>query len=53
MSSDQEAIKKTLLAYGKALVAADVPTIVKLYSKDSVLMAQNFPTQVGHDAIRE
>ena len=53
MSSDQEAIKKTLLAYGKALVATDVPTIVKLYSKDGVLMAQNFPTQVGHNAIRE
>jgi uncharacterized protein (TIGR02246 family) len=53
MSSDQEAIKKTLLAYGKALVAADVSTIVKLYAKDGVTMAQNFPTQVGHDAIRE
>jgi uncharacterized protein (TIGR02246 family) len=53
MSSDQEAIKKTLLAYGKALVAADVSTIVKLYATDGVTMAQNFPTQVGHDAIRE
>ena len=53
MSSDQEAIKKSLLAYGKALVAADVPTIVKLYAKDGVTLAQNFPTQVGHDAIRE
>ena len=53
MPSDQEAVKQTLLAYGKALVAADVPTIVKLYAKDGATMAQNFPTQVGHEAIRE
>lgn len=53
MSPDQEAIKATLLAYGKALVAADVSSIVKLYAEDGVTMAQNFPTQVGHDAIHE
>lgn len=53
MSSDQEAIKKTLLAYGKALVASDTESIVPLYAKDGVTMAQGFPTQVGHEAIRE
>lgn len=53
MSSDSEAIKATLTAYGKALAASEVEPIVKLYAKDGVTMAQGFPTQVGHDAIRE
>lgn len=53
MPSDSEAIKSTLNAYRDALVSSDVEPIVKLYSKDGVTMAQNFQTQIGHDAIRE
>ena len=53
MSPDSEAIKATLATYGKALAASEVEAIVKLYAKDGVTMAQGFPTQIGHDAIRE
>ncbi len=53
MPSDSEAIKATLSAYFKHLAAAEVEPIIKLYAKDGVTMAQGFPTQVGHDAIRE
>jgi uncharacterized protein (TIGR02246 family) len=53
MPSDSEAIKATLNDYRDALVSSNVDPIVKLYAKDGVTMAQNFQTQIGHDAIRE
>ena len=51
VTSDTEAIKATLNAYRDALVASDAKGCVALYADDGVTMAQNFETQVGHDAI--
>ena len=53
MTSDAEAIKKTLNAYRDALVKSDVDGCVKLYASDGITMAQGFTTQVGHDAVKE
>lgn len=53
MPSDIEAIKATLSAYRDALLSSDVSAIVKLYAEDGVTMAQNFPTQIGQDAVQK
>lgn len=53
MSSDAEAIKKTLAAYRDALVASNVDAIVPMYTKDGVTMAQHSLTQVGNLAIKD
>ena len=50
--SESDAIKACLNAYRDALVASDVPAVLKLYAEDGVTMAQNFETQVGHDDIK-
>ena len=52
VTSDSDAIKAVLNAYRDALVASSVDGCVSLYAKDGVTMAQNFPTQVGQDAIK-
>jgi uncharacterized protein (TIGR02246 family) len=52
VASNIEAIKATLNAYRDALVASSVDDCVKLYAEDGVTMAQGFPTQVGHDAVK-
>jgi ketosteroid isomerase-like protein len=48
MSSAEAQIKKTLEAYRDALVASDASACASLYARDGVVMAQGFPTQVGH-----
>ncbi|KAK3070218.1 hypothetical protein LTR53_010839 [Teratosphaeriaceae sp. CCFEE 6253] len=53
MTSDSDAIKKTLNAYRDALVASDVEGCAKLYAPDGIIMAQGFTTQVGHAAVKE
>jgi uncharacterized protein (TIGR02246 family) len=53
VSSADQAIRNILQAYRNALVASDAASIVPLYAKDGVTMAQHSPTQIGHPAIKE
>ena len=53
MDSNTEAINATLNGYRDALAACDVAAVMKLYAVDAVVMAQNFPTQVGREAVEE
>ena len=52
VGSNSDYVKATVNAYRDALVSSDVPAVLKLYTEDGVTMAQNFPTQVGQDAIQ-
>lgn len=53
MDSNTKAINATLNGYRDALVASDTAAVMKLYTDDAVVMAQNFSTQVGRDAVEK
>ena len=50
-SADQD-IRALLTTYFKHLVTSSAADIVPLYAPDGVTMAQGFPSQVGHAAIK-
>jgi uncharacterized protein (TIGR02246 family) len=53
MNTDEKAIANLLAKYEDALNRSDTATVMKLYAPDGVLMAQNFPSSVGADAVRK
>jgi uncharacterized protein (TIGR02246 family) len=53
MNTDEKAIATLLAKYEDALNRSDTATVMKLYASDGVFMAQNFPSSVGVDAVRE
>ncbi len=50
--SEQAKIKTVLQIYENALNASDTNKVMSVYSRNSVFMPQNRPTQVGAKAIR-
>ncbi|KAK5722493.1 hypothetical protein LTR15_005724 [Elasticomyces elasticus] len=53
LTPNADGIKKNLDAYRNALVASKAEECASLYASDGVIMAQNFVTVVGRDAIKE
>jgi uncharacterized protein (TIGR02246 family) len=53
MNTDEKAIATLLAKYEDALNRSDTATVMKLYASDGVFMAQNFPSSVGADAVRD
>jgi len=53
MNTDEKAIATLLAKYEDALNRSDTGTVMKLYASDGVFMAQNFPSSVGADAVRD
>jgi uncharacterized protein (TIGR02246 family) len=53
MNTDEKAIATLLAQYEDALNRSDTATVMKLYASDGVFMAQNFPSSVGADAVRD
>lgn len=53
MNSDEQMIAAVLSRYESAANAGDVAAIADLYAPDAVLMAENSPSVVGANAIRE
>ena len=53
MNTDEKAIATLLAKYEDALNRSDTATVMKLYAFDGVFMAQNFPSSVGADAVRD
>jgi uncharacterized protein (TIGR02246 family) len=53
MATDEEAIAAVLASYQDALGWSDADAITKLFTTDGVLMAQESPSAVGADAIRQ
>jgi uncharacterized protein (TIGR02246 family) len=53
MNTDEKAIATLLAKYEDALNRSDTASVMKLYASDGVFMAQNFPSSVGADAVRE
>jgi uncharacterized protein (TIGR02246 family) len=53
MNTDEKAIATLLAKYQDALNRSDTATVMKLYASDGVFMAQNFPSSVGADAVRD
>ncbi|MBZ3695236.1 YybH family protein [Phyllobacterium calauticae] len=47
------ALTKQLDRYEKALNASNLDEVMMLYTDDAVFMPQNFPTQIGRDAVRD
>ncbi len=52
MTANQKAIVSVLTDYAAALKAADADAVVRLYTDDGVLMAQESPPAVGSAAVR-
>ena len=53
MASDKAEITCLLRAYQSALNASSTKSVLPLYTKDGVFMAQNFETAVGTRAVGE
>ena len=52
MNADEQDATEILRAYGAAANASDADAVAALFAHDGVLMAQNAPTVVGNDAVR-
>jgi ketosteroid isomerase-like protein len=53
MAADEEAIATALMSYQDALSRSDANAVTKLFTTDGVLMAQESPSAVGTDAVRQ
>ena len=53
MATHEEAIAAVLASYQEALSRSDADAVTKLFAADGVLMAQESPSAVGSDAIRQ
>jgi uncharacterized protein (TIGR02246 family) len=53
MATHQEAIAAVLASYQDALGRSDADAVTNLFTTDAVLMAQESPSAVGADAIRQ
>jgi len=53
MNSDENAVAAVLAACERALSGSDTNAVMKLYAPDGVFMPQNFPSNVGADAVRK
>jgi uncharacterized protein (TIGR02246 family) len=52
MNANEQAVATALSKYEEALNQSDTNAVMKLYAPDGVFMAQNFPSSVGADAVR-
>lgn len=52
MNANEQAVATALSKYEEALNQSDTNAVMKLYAPDGVFMAQNFPSSVGTDAVR-
>jgi uncharacterized protein (TIGR02246 family) len=53
MATDEEAIAAVLANYQDALGRSDADAVAELFTSDGVLMAQESPSAVGIDAVRQ
>ena len=53
MVTDEEAIATVLASYQDALSRSDADAVTKLFTTDGVLMAQESPSAVGAEAVRQ
>ena len=53
MAADEEAIATVLVSYQDALSRSDADAVTKLFTTDGVLMAQESPSAVGAEAVRQ
>ena len=53
MAADEEAIATVLASYQDALSRSDADAVTKLFTTDGVLMAQESPSAVGAEAVRQ
>jgi uncharacterized protein (TIGR02246 family) len=53
MTSDEQAIAAVLTSYQDALSRSDGDAVTRLFTSDGVLMAQETPSAVGADAVRQ
>jgi uncharacterized protein (TIGR02246 family) len=53
MATDEEAIAAVLANYQDALGRSDADAVAELFTTDGVLMAQESPSAVGIDAVRQ
>jgi uncharacterized protein (TIGR02246 family) len=53
MTSDKHAIAAVLTSYQDALARSDGDAVTRLFTSDGVLMAQESPSAVGADAVRQ
>jgi uncharacterized protein (TIGR02246 family) len=53
MGSDEQAIAAVLTSYQAALSRSDAHAVTRLFTPDGVLMAQESPSAVGADAVRQ
>jgi uncharacterized protein (TIGR02246 family) len=53
MATDEEAIATLLTSYQDALGRSDADAVTRLFTTDCVLMAQESPSAVGVDAVRQ
>ena len=53
MSCDEQAIAAVLTSYQAALAQSDADAATRLFTTDGVLMAQESPSAVGADAVRD
>jgi uncharacterized protein (TIGR02246 family) len=53
MNTDEQAVAGVLRVYEHALNASDTAAVMRVYAPDGVFMAQNRPSCVGTDAVRQ
>ena len=53
MVTDEDAIATVLVSYQDALSRSDADAVTKLFTTDGVLMAQESPSAVGAEAVRQ
>ena len=52
-SSDESAVRATLLAYQDALNKSSTPAVLALYTSDGIFMPQHFQSAIGTAAIQQ